>query len=85
MPTFTLAQKHAELDAHNAKVLARIVRETGGDIAVERRKKILSRLGDEKQLRGIPCVGKECGSGAMRFTKPGDGIREPSSDGFGTI
>lgn len=44
-----------ELDAKNARLMAEIARDTFGssDSTVEA-PKVLSRLGDERQLRGIP-------------------------------
>jgi hypothetical protein len=62
-----LAQKHAELDARNAAALVRIARETG-DTPVAKR--VLSLLGDEVQLRGIPAIGRGV-AGAIRGTGPG--------------
>jgi hypothetical protein len=66
MPTFSLQQKHAELDRHNAQVLVRIARETGDTpIAAV----VLSLLGDERQLRGIPAIGRGV-AGAIPGTVP---------------
>lgn len=73
MPTFSLAQKHADLDAHNARLIAQVARETGGNLTQERERKVLSRLGDEQQLRGIPAVGRGV-TGAINRTRPGDGL-----------
>jgi len=67
MPTFSLQQKHAELAAHNAQVLVRIARETGETPVVAR---VLSLLGDERQLRGIPAIGRGV-AGAIGGTCPG--------------
>lgn len=67
MPTFSLAQKHADLDHHNATTLIRIAKETG-DTPIQ--PTVLSLLGDEIQLRGIPAVGRSV-SGAIAGTKPG--------------
>lgn len=60
--------RNAQLDAHNARVLARIAVETGGNVAAER-KAVLSRLGDERQLRGIPAVGHGV-AGAIHGSAP---------------
>lgn len=67
MPTFSLVQKWADLDQHNAKVLAQIVRETSGDAP---KLTVLSLLGDERQLRGIPSIGRGV-TGAMMGSIPG--------------
>lgn len=67
MPTFSLQQKHAELDAHNAALAVRIARETG-DVPAER--PVLSLLGDERQLRGIPAIGRGV-AGHIAGTSPG--------------
>ena len=67
MPTFSLQQKHAELDQHNAEVMARIAQETGDTPIVA---KVLSCLGDPFQLRGIPALARGIG-GAMAGTRPG--------------
>lgn len=72
MPTFSLAQKHAELDAHNAEVLVRIARESG-EVPVEPASRVLSRLGDEAQLRGIPALARGV-SGAIGGSRPGVGL-----------
>lgn len=68
MPTFSLAQKHADLDHHNAQTLARIARETGDTpiVAVAAR---ATPAGDERRLRGIPAIGKGV-QGAIPGTTP---------------
>lgn len=58
----------AHLDAHNAKTLATITRDTHTD---DRERPALSRLGDEQQLRGIPVVGAPGVGGAINGTRPG--------------
>ena len=71
MPTFPLSVRNAELDAHNARTLARIALETGGNVADERARKVLARgLGDALALRGIPAVGRNSAGGAMLGTSP---------------
>lgn len=62
-----LMQKHAELDERNARMLVRIARETG-DVPVATR--VLSLLGDERQLRGIPAIGRGV-AGAIGGSSPG--------------
>lgn len=71
MATFTLAQKHSELDIHNAEQLVQIARDTG-DTPIKDMK-ILSCIGDEVQLRGIPAIGRGV-AGAIAGTNP-DRIR----------
>lgn len=63
-----LAAKHADLDHHNAQVVLRIAKETGDTPIAP--SQVLSLLGDELQLRGIPAVGRSV-SGAIAGTKPG--------------
>lgn len=80
MPTFSLALRNAELDAHNAKVLLEFSREV--DPPRAERGKVLSRLGDEKQLRGVPVVGAKGVGGAIDGSRPGQGFsRENSRNG----
>lgn len=67
-------RRNADLDAHNARLIAEVAKDTGGNLTEERAHRILSRLGDERQLRGIPAVGRECGSGAINRTRPGDSL-----------
>lgn len=58
MATFPIAVRNAQLDRHNARLLAQVALETGGHVAEEREQRVLSRLGDERQLRGIPAIGR---------------------------
>lgn len=67
MPTFSLQLVHAQLDRHNAETMARIARETGD---MQTGAVVLSRLGDEKQLRGIPAIGRGV-AGHISGTNPG--------------
>lgn len=67
MPTFSLAQKHADLDHHNAALLLRIAQETG-DTPIDNQ--TLSLLGDPDQLRGIPALARGI-SGAIHGSRPG--------------
>jgi hypothetical protein len=43
------AVRNEQLDRHNARLLARVALEVGGNVALER-ERVLSRLGDEEQL-----------------------------------
>lgn len=52
MATFTIAQRNADLDAANARQLARFARETGEHL--ERPARGATPAGDERRLRGIP-------------------------------
>lgn len=64
------AVRNAQLDAHNARVLARVALETGGNVRDERERKVLARgLGDTLALRGIPAIGRHV-SGAIPGTSP---------------
>jgi len=57
----------------NAKMISAIVRETGGNLKVERAtKRFTWTAGDERLLRGIPAIGRGV-SGAVPGTRP-DGI-----------
>jgi hypothetical protein len=71
MPTFSLLLKHAELDRRNAETIARIAQETHTD---DREIPALSRLGDEKQLRGIPAIARGV-TGAIPGSRPGKNLR----------
>lgn len=66
------AARLAALEAQQAQTMVRIARDTG-DVPL---RKIApgSLPGDELALRGIPAVGRGV-SGAIRGTRPGDGIR----------
>jgi hypothetical protein len=68
--TFSLQQKHAELDRHNAQMLVRIARDSG-DVPMTDMPRVLSRLGDELQLRGIPAIGRGV-AGAIPGSNPGN-------------
>jgi hypothetical protein len=73
MPTFTLQLRNHQLDVHNAQTLARITIETAnsaGHTSVSDEPRVLSRLGDELQLRGIPAIGRGV-QGAILGTRPG--------------
>jgi hypothetical protein len=74
LPTFTLAQRNAELDAHNAKQLARIARETGDQLP-QRTVAGATAAGDERRLRGIPVQAKGVG-GAINGSRPGETLAE---------
>jgi hypothetical protein len=65
------AQEHA---AH-AKILEQLARETGGDVAEERRRvRGQHTPADGISLRGIPALGPGWAGGAIRGTRPGDGL-----------
>lgn len=68
-----LALRRQQLREQQAQTLVRIARETGGDDAAVVRPGALP--GDELALRGIPAIGRGV-QGVIRFTRPGDGIRE---------
>jgi hypothetical protein len=68
--TFPLTIRNAQLDAHNARTLARITLETGGNVQEERERRVLARgLGDTRGLRGIPAIGRHV-TGAIPGTSP---------------
>jgi hypothetical protein len=66
MPTFTLAQRNADLDRHNAQTLIRIAQETG-DTPLNRT--FGTPPGDERKLRGIPAIGRGV-AGAIPGSSP---------------
>jgi hypothetical protein len=68
MPTFSLQQKHADLDHHNAQLILEVARDTGTTPITET--KVLSLIGDEQQLRGIPAIGRGV-QGCITGTAPG--------------
>lgn len=55
MPSILLAIKHAALDAHNARVRARIAAEAADDPNTTAG---ATAGGDERKLRGIPAIGR---------------------------
>jgi hypothetical protein len=74
--TFSLQQKHADLDQHNAARMAEIARESADDVPLLKASAQLSRLGDPATARGVPIVGGRGGyGGAIRGTRPGDRLR----------
>jgi hypothetical protein len=83
LPEWTSPIGEARLNRHlrdhrlrqeQAKTLARIAAETGGNVQDERRRKILARgLGDHKALRGIPAIGRGV-QGALPDSRPGDSL-----------
>ena len=73
MPTFSLAQRNAELDAHNAKQLAQFARETDDGFTLKMARGS-TPAGDELRLRGIPMQARGV-SGTIRGTQPHSAIR----------
>lgn len=74
MPSILLVVKHAELDAHNAKIMVRIAQETSTSDEPMRQVKGATAAGDERRLRGIPCLAQGIG-GAIKGSRPHvDGI-----------
>jgi hypothetical protein len=69
VPTFTLAEKLAALEAAQAKLMARIALETSATMP-ERSAPGSTAGGDSERLRGLPAIGRGCGGGAMRGTDP---------------
>ena len=69
MPTFTRAQRLAELDQHNAQMLVRIARETSTSDLPIRAVRGATPGGDPIALRGIPAIGRGV-TGAIRGTRP---------------
>jgi hypothetical protein len=61
-------QRLAALDAHNAKLLARVARETGNTLP-PRQAPGATAGGDQRALRGIPAIGRGV-TGAITGTNP---------------
>jgi hypothetical protein len=71
MATFLIAVRNAQLDAENARILARITLETAAE------GKTLAgatAAGDSRKLRGIPAIGRGV-SGAIPGSQPGSNLR----------
>jgi hypothetical protein len=66
------AVRNEQLDRHNARLLARVALEVGGNVALER-ERVLSRLGDEEQFVVFRRSGVGC---RVRFRVRGRGGRE---------
>jgi hypothetical protein len=58
---------------NSAAVIARAARDTGGSLAAERDRRRF-QFATPADLRGLPAVGRGCGGGAIRGTRPGDGL-----------
>lgn len=69
MPTITRVQRLAELDAHNARTLTRIARETSTSDTKITTARGATAGGDERKLRGIPAIGRGV-AGAIAGTRP---------------
>jgi hypothetical protein len=72
MATFLIAVRNAQLDAENARTLARIALE----VAAERPEAVAgaTAAGDERKLRGIPALGRGV-QGAIPGSEPGRNLR----------
>jgi hypothetical protein len=66
------AVRRAQEHAAHAKILEQITRETGGNVA-EERKRFASTAADSATLRGLPAIGRGV-SGAVRGTIPGSNL-----------
>ncbi len=62
MPNITFAQRNAELDHHNATMLIRIAQETSVSDLPIRQAQGATAAGDERRLRGIPCLAQGVGN-----------------------
>ncbi len=62
MPNITFAQRNAQLDAHNAALLIRIALETSTSDTPIHQAKGATAAGDERKLRGIPCLAQGVGN-----------------------
>jgi hypothetical protein len=77
MPTLSLIAKHAELDAHNAKLLAQFAREVGFEEPGQEPRTIrreLTKPGDPRVLRAIPVIARGIG-GTIPGTQPHSALR----------
>jgi len=68
--TFPLAIRNAQLDAHNARLLARVAMETDDEPLARG----ATSGGDERRLRGLPCLARGV-RGEVPGTRPGAGLR----------
>ena len=73
MPTITRAQRNAELDHHNAKMLLQFSREADPTITMTPVRGA-TPAGDEQRLRGIPAIGRGV-TGAIADSRPGERLR----------
>lgn len=62
MPNITFAQRNAELDRHNATLMIRIAQETAASDAPLIAARGATAAGDERKLRGIPCLAPGVGN-----------------------
>lgn len=69
MASILLVVKHAELDAHNAKVMVQIARDTATSDTPIRTAQGATAGGDERKARGVPILAKGIG-GVMPGTSP---------------
>lgn len=69
MPTFPRGFANHCVHVHNAKVLEKIARETGGDVAEERKVLHAPTPADSLALRGIPAIGRSV-AGVITGTQP---------------
>jgi hypothetical protein len=75
MPSLLLAVKHAELDRHNAQMMARIEHETADASVPVKNARGATAGGDERRLRGLPGVARGV-AGAMAGTQPHQALRD---------
>lgn len=68
MPSILLVVKHARQDEENARQMVRIAQETASS-PMDDRPKGATAGGDERKLRGIPCIARGVG-GAIPGTSP---------------
>lgn len=64
-----LVVKHAMLDDHNAKQMVRIAQDTATSDTPIRSAKGATSGGDERRLRGVPCIARGVG-GAIPGSSP---------------
>ena len=69
MPTFPKGFANHLVHVENAKLLERIARETGGDVAAERKVLHAPTPSDSLTLRGIPAIGRSV-AGVITGTQP---------------
>lgn len=69
MPTFPRGFANYRVHVENAKLLEKIARESGGDVAKERSAGFAHTAADALTLRGIPAVGRSV-SGVILGSQP---------------
>jgi hypothetical protein len=71
VPTFPRGHHAFQARLQNAQRIAKLAKEGK---PIERHVQRGFEFADPVDLRGLPAVGRGCGGGAIRGTRPGDGL-----------